>query len=98
MAVECYLSLYLLWLDAAELVGMLFMDEFDGDDGLEGILRTGFADEGVGTAAYRSGDDPKWEVCWEGFALYLSSLVMGMTMRCALETYLGRYHHLDTRF
>jgi len=80
MAMECYFSLYLLWLDAAEFVGMLFVDELDGDDGLEGILRTGFADEGVGAAAYRSGDDPEWEVCWECFALYLSSLVLGMTM------------------
>ena len=80
MAMECYLSLYLLWLDAAELVGMLFVYELDGYDGLEGILRTGFANEGVGAAAYRPGDDPEWEVCWKCFALYLSSLVLVMTM------------------
>ena len=71
MAMECYLSLDLLWLDAAELVCMLFVDELDGDDGLEGVLGAGFADEGIGAAAYRPGDDPKWEICWECFALYL---------------------------
>jgi len=54
MAMECYLSLYLLWLDSAKFVGMLFVDELDGNDGLESILRTGFADESIGAAAYCS--------------------------------------------
>lgn len=52
MLMECDFCLDLFRLDASKLVGVLFVDELDGDDGLVDVFGAGFADEGVGAAAY----------------------------------------------
>lgn len=42
MAVQRNLCLYLLGFDAAQVEGVLLVDELDGDDGLKGVFRAGF--------------------------------------------------------
>lgn len=71
MLVECYLSLYLLWLHASQLVGMLLVNELYGDDGLVGVFGTCLADEGVGSTAYCTRDEAEWKVDGQFLSLYL---------------------------
>lgn len=47
MAVKRYLGLDLLRFQFALCEGVLLVDELDGDDGFEGMVRAGLANEGI---------------------------------------------------
>lgn len=71
MSVEGDFGLDLFWFDAAGAVGVVFVYEFDGDDGVRGGMGASFPDEGIGAGADCAGDDAEGEVGGEGLVLDL---------------------------
>lgn len=57
VCVEREFDLELLGPQSSRAVGVLFVDELDGDDGARSIERDGFANGGVGTTADGLADD-----------------------------------------
>lgn len=57
---------------------MLLMNELDGDDRLVRVLRTGFANEGVGALTDGPGDDAEGKVCGQGGSFDLEDHLAGL--------------------
>ena len=72
MAMEPDFGLDLLGLYATEAEGVVFVDEFDGNDRMEVAFGASFSDEGVCAAADCAGYDAKWEIAGERLGLDLS--------------------------
>lgn len=73
------------------------MYKLDSNDRLIGVLRTCFANKGVGAAAYCTGDEAEGKVSGKVLSLYLIVLVSGRRSRVHYE-YLRRHHHLSGRY